>query len=213
MTIYPFPDITPTSQTFELVTNTKTFQSPLSKTMQTVARKGAHWKTSMTFSNLTDDERGALQSFITRLNGQEHRMRIRDYGQPFRGNAPASDSPLTWGGASEIIDRLVMYNLTKSIGSYLKRGDYVQVGNQLHQVTHGSSGDPLDGDEGNPLSNSEGRCTAYIAPEFISYPADDTPVILHGATGVFMMTNNPKWTTSGLYVSSITIEAISDLLA
>lgn len=208
MTIYTFPDITPTSQTFELVTNTKSFQSPLSNSIQTVARKGAHWKTSITFSNLTDDERGALQSFITRLNGQEHRMRIRDYGQPFRGNAPLSDSPITWDGASEVIDRLVITNTTPSIGSYLKRGDYVQVGNQLHQVTHGSGGDYSD-----PLSNSGGRCTAYIAPEFITYPADNTPVILHGATGVFMMTNNPKWTTSGLYVSSITIDAISDVLA
>lgn len=208
MTIYAFPNITPTSQTFELVTNTKTFQSPLSNSVQTVSRKGSHWKTSMTFNNLTDDERGILQGFITRLNGQEHRMRIRDYGQPFRGNAPSSDSPLTWSGASEVIDRLVIYNITPSIGSYLKRGDYVQVGNQLHQVTHGSGGDDSD-----PIANSSGRCTAYIAPEFITYPADDTPVTLQGATGVFMMTNNPQWRTQAPYVSSITIEAISDVLA
>ena len=208
MTIYAFPNITPTSQTFELVTNTKTFQSPLSNSVQTVSRKGSHWKTSMTFNNLTDDDRGILQGFITRLNGQEHRMRIRDYGQPFRGNAPSSDSPITWDGASEVIDRLVITNTTPSIGSYLKRGDYVQVGNQLHQVTHGSGGDDSD-----PLSNSGGRCTAYIAPEFITYPADNTPVTLQGATGVFMMTNNPQWRTQAPYVSSITIEAISDVLA
>jgi hypothetical protein len=208
MTIYAFPNITPTTQTFELVTNTKTFQSPLSNSIQTLARKGSHWKTSMTFNNLTDDERGILQGFITRLNGQEHRMRIRDYGQPFRGNAPSSDSPVIWDGASPVIDRLVLSNITPSIGSYLKRGDYVQVGNQLHQITHGSGGDDSD-----PLANSGGRCTAYIAPEFITYPAVNSPVILRGATGVFMMTNNPQWRTQAPYISSITIEAISDVLA
>jgi|GEM_PF-1480085 len=208
MTIYAFPNITPTSQTFELVTNTKTFQSPLSNSVQTVSRKGSYWKTSMTFTNLTDDDRGILQSFITRLNGQEHRMRIRDYGQPFRGNAPSSDSPVVFDGASEIIDRLVLSNTTVSVGSYLKRGDYVQVGNQLYQVTHGSGGDDSD-----PIANSAGRCTAYIAPEFTTYPAGNTPVTLHGATGVFMMTNNPQWRTQAPYVSSITIEAISDVLA
>ena len=205
MTIYAFPDITPTSQTFELVTNTKTFQSPLSKTMQTVARKGAHWKTSMTFSNLTDDERGALQSFITRLNGQEHRMRIRDYGQPFRGSAPSGDSPTVYlTGAS----RVVLQNCTAGVGSYVKRGDYIEIDNQLYQVTHGSAGV-----DSNPLSNSERRCDMYISPPFTTQPSVGTAVTLRGATGVFMMTNNPKWTTSGLYVSSITIEAISDVLA
>lgn len=205
MTIYTFPDIAPTSQTFELVTNTKTFQSPLNNAVQTVSRKGSYWKTSMTFTNLTDDDRGALQSFITRLNGQEHRMRIRDYGQPFRGNAPSSDSPTVYfTGAS----RLVIDNCTPSIGSYVKRGDYVQVGNQIYQVTNGSAGD-----DSNPLSNPERRCDIYIAPPFKTEPSVGTSVTIHGATGVFMMTNNPKWTTQAPYISSITIEAISDVLA
>lgn len=205
MTIYAFPDITPTSQTFELVTNTKSFQSPISGAVQTIARKGSFWRTSMTFSNLTDDERGALQAFITRLNGQEHRMRIRDYGQPFRGNAPAGDSPTIFL-ADE--GRFVLENCSKSIGSYLKRGDYLQVGNQLYQATNGSGGEDTD-----PLSNSESRASVFIAPDFVTAPAQGTAVTLRGATGVFMMTNNPKWTTTAPYFSSITIEAISDVLA
>jgi hypothetical protein len=205
MTIYAFPNITPTSQTFELVTNTKTFQSPLSNSIQTVSRKGSYWKTSMTFNNLTDDDRGILQGFITRLNGQEHRMRIRDYGQPFRGNAPSSDSPTVYLTGTS---RVVIENCTIGIGSYLKRGDYVQVGNQIYQVTNGSGGDNSD-----PLSNSAGRCDIYIAPPFNTEPSVGTSVTVQGATGVFMMTNNPQWRTQAPYVSSITIEAISDVLA
>lgn len=205
MTIYAFPDITPTSQTFEFVTNTKSFQSPLSNSIQTVSRKGAHWKTSMTFSNLTDDERGALQSFITRLNGQEHRMRIRDYGQPFRGSAPSGDSPTVYLTDATLV---VIENCTASVGSYVKRGDYIEIDNQLYQVTHGSGGV-----DSQPLSNSSGRCSIYISPPFTTQPSVGTAVTVRGATGVFMMTNNPQWTTQAPYFSSITIDAISDVLA
>ena len=44
MTVYMFPSITPSSSTFELVTNTRTFQSPLTNSVQTIARKGSLWK-------------------------------------------------------------------------------------------------------------------------------------------------------------------------
>lgn len=205
MTTYSFPNITPTTQTFELVTNTRSFQSPLTNAIQTVARKGAFWKTSMTFSNLKDDERGEIQAFLTRLNGQEHRMRIRDYGQPFRGNAPSSDSVTV---SSTLPNRVVITGCSVSIGSYLKRGDYIQIGNQIYQATHGTGGDNSD-----PISNSGGTCGIYIAPNFITEPAQGTAVTLQGATGVFMLSNNPKWTTTAPYFSSITIEAISDVLA
>jgi hypothetical protein len=205
MATYNFPDITPTSQSFELVTNTKQFQSPLSNAIQTVSRKGSYWKTTMRFSNLTGAQRSELQAFIAKLDGQTHRMRIRDYGQPFRGNAPSSDSVTV---SSTLPNRVVITGCSVSIGSYLKRGDYIQIGNQIYQATHGTGGDNSD-----PISNSGGTCGIYIAPNFITEPAQGTAVTLQGATGVFMLSNNPKWTTTAPYFSSITIEAISDVLA
>jgi len=200
MTVYTFPDITPTSQTFELVTNTKTFQSPLSNAIQTVSRKGSYWKTSMTFSNLTDDDRGILQGFISKLDGQTHRMRIRDYGQPFRGNAPSGDSATIYDARSG--DYIVLDDVTPSIGDYLKAGDYISFNNELHIVTQDA------------LSNSAGRAGVYIAPPVRKAPttAGDS-VLVRNATGVFMMTNNPQWRTQAPYISTITIEAVEDVLA
>ena len=72
MATYNFPNITPTSQTFELVTNTKMFQSPLSNAIQTVSRKGSYWKTSMVFNNLSGSQRAELQAFIAKMDGQTH---------------------------------------------------------------------------------------------------------------------------------------------
>jgi hypothetical protein len=85
MTTYTFPSITPSSNTFELVTNTRTFQSPLTNSVQTVARKGSLWKASLRFNNLTGDDRAEMQAFLTKLNGQQHRFYLPDHGFSRRG--------------------------------------------------------------------------------------------------------------------------------
>ena len=87
MTTYSFPSITPSSSTFELVTNTRTFQSPLTNAVQTVARKGSLWKASLQFNNLSGDDRAVMQAFLTKLNGQEHRFFLPDHSYTKRGTA------------------------------------------------------------------------------------------------------------------------------
>ena len=80
MTVYAFPSITPTSSTVELVTNTRTFKSPLTNAVQTVGRKGSLWKISMQFNNLQGADRATMKAFLAKLNGQEHRMYLNDHG-------------------------------------------------------------------------------------------------------------------------------------
>ena len=87
MTTYTFPSITPSSSAFELVTNTRTFQSPLTNAVQTVARKGSLWKASLQFNNLSGNNRAIMQAFLTKLNGQEHRFFLPDHSYTKRGAA------------------------------------------------------------------------------------------------------------------------------
>lgn len=200
MTIYTFPDITPTTQTFELVTNTKVFQSPLSNSVQTLSRAGSHWKTSMVFNNLSGSERSELQGFIAKMNGQTHRMRIRDYGAVRYGSASSGDTLLVAGAgqSGSVID---LDGASTSVANYFKAGDYLSFNNELHMVTADASSDAL------------GDITVSIAPPIRKVPADNTAVTYINATGVFMMTNNPMWRTQAPNFSSITIEAIEDVLA
>jgi hypothetical protein len=200
MATYDFPDITPTTQTFELVTNTKTFKSPLSNAIQTVSRQGSHWKTTMRFSNLTGSERSALQAFIAKLDGQTNRMRIRDYGAVRSGAATSGDTLLV-NGAGQSGSTINLDGATFSVTGYLKAGDYISFNNELHMVTS-------DAD-----SDAGGELAVTISPPIRKVPADNASVTYIGATGVFMMTNNPSWSTSSLYVSNITVEAIEDVLA
>lgn len=199
MATYNFPNITPTRQSFELVTNTKTFKSPLSGAIQTVSRKGSYWKTTMTFSNLTGAQRSVLQAFISKLDGQTHRMRIRDYGSVRYGNA-SSGSPVV-KGASQTGSTLLADGASLSTSAYFAAGDYISFNNELHMVT-------ADVD-----SDGSGNLAIPLAPPIRKSPDDNESIEYLAPYGVFMMTNTPSWSTQSLYVSNITIEAIEDVLA
>jgi hypothetical protein len=200
MATYNFPNITPTRQSFELVTNTKKFQSPLSNAVQTVSRKGSYWKTTMTFSNLTGAQRSELQAFISKLDGQTHRMRIRDYGAVRYGTAIPPQTPRVVG-SGQTGSTLIADGATPSQSSYFAAGDYISFNNELHMVT-----DDVE-------SDASGGLSIPIAPPIRKSPDNDEAIEYAAPYGVFMMTNNPGWSTQSLYVSNITIEAIEDVLA
>ena len=100
MTVYAFPSITPSSSSVELITNTRTFQSPITGAVQTVGRKGSMWKISMKFNNLSGADRATMKAFLTKLNGQEHRMYLNDHSAQRRGSAGTGDTLLV-NGASQ----------------------------------------------------------------------------------------------------------------
>jgi hypothetical protein len=135
MTTYTFPSITPSSSTFELVTNTRTFQSPLTNAVQTVGRKGSLWKASLQFNNLTGDNRAIMQAFLTKLNGQEHRFLLPDHSYVKRGIAPDPADSLLVNGAGQTGSILIADGATLSQTGYLKAGDYIAFNNELHIVT------------------------------------------------------------------------------
>lgn len=200
MATYNFPNITPTSQTFELVTNTKMFQSPLSNAIQTISRKGSYWKTSMVFNNLSGAQRAELQAFIAKMDGQTHRMRIRDYGAVRFGTAIPPQTPRVVG-AGQTGSTLLADGATANQSTYFAAGDYVSFNNELHMVTS-------DVD-----SDASGNLSIPLAPPIRKSPDNDEAIEYSAPYGVFMMTNNPVWRTQAPYFSSITIEAIEDVLA
>lgn len=135
MTTYTFPSITPSSTTFELVTNTRTFQSPLTNAVQTVARKGSLWKVTMQFNNLSGNDRSIMQGFLSSLNGQEHRMFIPVFGYTRRGNSPAVNDAIQVNGAGQTGPVLIADNANLGVTDYFKSGDYIAFNNQLAIVT------------------------------------------------------------------------------
>lgn len=200
MATYNFPSITPTSQTFELVTNTSQFQSPVSGAVQTLSRKGSYWKTRMTFRNLSGSDRAEMQAFIAKMDGQTHRMRLEDYGFVRRGSATSPQSVLV-DGAGQTGSTINLDGAIPNVTNFFRAGDYLSFNNELHMVT-----DEVD-------STSTGDLVVPIAPPIRKSTNDNDEVRIFSPFGVFMMINNPQWNTESTYISSITIEAIEDVLA
>jgi len=206
MTVYMFPSITPSSTTFELVTNTRTFQSPLTNAIQTLGRKGSLWKVTMIFNNLSGNDRAIMQAFLTKLNGQEHRMYLQDHAAVKRGVAPSSPADtLVVSSAGQTGSTLNASGATASRTGYFKAGDYIAFNNELHMVT----------DDCN--STASNTVAIPIAPP-IRKPTEttngqDTIDYLQPVFGVFMLSNSASWGTQPGIISSFTVEAIEDVLA
>ena len=199
MTTYSFPSITPSSSTFELVTNTRTYRSPLTNAVQTVGRRGSLWRATLQFNNLTGADRAAMQAFVTKLNGQEHRFNLHDHSFTRRGTGGGT---LRVNGANQSGASLVCDGATASVTNYLREGDYVSFGNELHLIT-------ADTD-----SDGSGNVTLSIAPPIRKSPADDTAIdYTSPVSGVFMLASPASWSNQPGVFSSFTIEAIEDVLA
>ena len=199
MTTFSFPAITPTSSTFELVSNTRTFQSPLTNAVQTSSRKGSLWRCSLEFANLSTDDRKVMQAFLAALNGQEHRFTLHDHSHTKRGTGGGT---LVVNGGNQSGSSLICDGATASVTNYLRAGDYISFNNELHMVTSDAN------------SDSSGNITLAIAPPIRKTPSDDSVVdYTEPVSGVFMLAGPARWSTQPGIISNYTIEAVEDVLA
>ena len=199
MTTFTFPAITPTTNTFELVANTRTFQSPLTNAIQTTSRKGSLWRASLQFNNLSGADRKVLQAFVVKLNGQQHRFTLQDHSHTLRG---AGGGTLRVNGGTQSGTSLVCDGATASVNNYLRAGDYISFNQELHMVVADVN------------SDGSGNVTLSIAPPIRKTPADDTIVDYTApVTGVFMLAGPASWDTQADITSSFNIEAVEDVLA
>jgi hypothetical protein len=154
----------------------------------------------MTFSNLSGSDRAELQAFIAKMDGQVHRMRLEDYGR-VRNGAATSPQTVLVDGAGQTGSSITLDGATASLTNFFKAGDYLSFNNELHMVTDDVS------------SDASGDLTVSIAPPIRKPTDDNDSVQIFSPFGVFMMTNTPRWNTESKYISSITIEAVEDVLA
>lgn len=199
MTTFAFPSITPTTNTFELVANTRTFQSPLTNAVQTSSRKGSLWRASLQFRNLSGANRQEMQAFLVKLNGQQHRFTLHDHSFTRRG---AGGGTLQVNGGSQSGTSLVCDGATASVNNYLRAGDYISFNNELHMVVADAN------------SDASGNVTLSIAPPIRKTPSDNAVVDYSApVSGVFMLAGPASWDTQVDITSSFNIEAVEDVLA
>ena len=199
MTTFAFPSIIPTSSSFELVTNTKTFRSPITNAVQTSSRQGSLWRVGMSFNNLSGDDRSDMQAFLAKLNGQEHRFTLHDHSYTRRG---VGFGTLTINGAGQSGVNLVCSTTATATTGYVKAGDYVSFNNELHMVTTDAN------------SDGSGNITIAIAPP-IRKPTINNGTVDYTSpvNGVFMLASKSGWTNELAGLSSFSLDAVEDVLA
>lgn len=175
-TILSWPHtIMPTTLSWQLISNSKTFTSAFTGSVQTVRFPGSHWRCSMSFNNLTDEQARILEAVVAELDGESGRVKISDWarsGLTQRGK-PKVSRPNQTGKLLESKDWL-----PNSI--ILRIGDYITVNDELKRVT------------ANVVSDAQGNATIPIAPILRYSPALNDTIENETPYGIFKLTSNDQ---------------------
>lgn len=197
MATQTFPSITPSSQSWGLMTNARQFISPLTGAIQTSQRTGNRWQVSLTFDNLTSTQRRTMQAFLARIQGLSENFYLTDHA--FSRAADGAGTPLV-DGPDQTGNSLLTNGWT---GTYAMRaGDLFTVNNELKMATADST---ILG----------GAATIAFVPELRAAPANDAAITRSSPTGIFRLTTpESSWATApGPIASTFTIQAVEDVIA
>lgn len=196
MPILTFPSLSRrlTQLDWSLVSNTQTFQSPLSGSVQTLEMPGARWRAAFTLSALEDVDSAALRAFLVQLRGQSGRFYLYNFAR----SAPAGvavGTPIV-SGAGQTGTTLVTSGWLNSITGILKAGDYFGVNGELKMVVADTN------------SNGAGVATITFEPPLRSSPANSAAITVSKPTAVFKLDEDTvRWVTTAPKLDSISITA------
>lgn len=163
MTILTIPKQTDfRSSTFGLEENTETFESPISNTIQVLARTGARWYLTINYAPLKRADAQVVIAFLTKLRGRVNSLN----GFDPNATSPLGDvsgSTLLVNGASQTGNSLICDGAEAST-LVLKAGDYFEVNNELKMVTDDAT------------SDASGDVTINFSPSLRSSPSDNSSI-------------------------------------
>lgn len=104
--------------------NNRTFTSVLSQSTQTLSLPGARWGWVVTFPEQSNAFRQAIEAWLTRLSGMEHRAVMFDVARPSPLGSIAL-SGVTAASAAQFASSITLNNC--GAGATLKSGDWFSV--------------------------------------------------------------------------------------
>lgn len=163
--------------------NTRSFVSPLTKSVQTIETPGARWKASVKLQNLDRTEWACISAFLNNLRG----MAGRFYFSPVHAAVPLLDtsppSGVTVLGGSQTGTTLITQGWPSS-STVLAVGDFFAVtttkGTELKQVTE------------TVVSTASGQASITFCPTLRNAPADGSSVVLTSPTCIMMLDDDEQ---------------------
>ena len=189
--VLEWPGPNPSSLSWHLESNTKTFRSPFNGSSQTVRFPGSRWKCTVEYAVLEEAQARKIEAVIAALDGEYGRVRIRDWGRD--GKAPAG-SPVV-SDADQTGVALTTKGWTANT-LVLRAGDYFTVNSELKKVT------------ADVTSSASGTATITFSPMLRSSPSPNSALEVQNPWGIFKLVDNSQGQirrSPGL-VSATTIE-------
>ena len=178
MTDYVWPaDVVPSSAAITWVDNTKVFVSPLSGTIRTETRPGGRWAQSLTVQNLKDVP--AIEAFLFRLNGAEHRAIIRDFAYQRHGDGGGTPRV---NGAGQTGLSLITDGWPNNT-TVLVAGDRIGISGQMIPVVT------------NATTNASGQVTLSLAHPIRNAPAENALIEIDNPTARYVLTNQASFSS------------------
>ena len=183
------------SSTFGLEENTETFISPISNTIQTLARTGARWYLTINYAPMKRADAQVVIAFLTKLRGRVNSLN----GFDPNATSPLGDvsgSTLLVNGASQTGNSLTCDGAEAST-LVLKAGDYLEVNNELKMVTDDAT------------SDASGDVTINFSPSLRSSPSDNASITTtNPSCEMKLVDDNVTWSQSVGDIYNISFSAI-----
>ena len=192
-----FPSIVPSASSWEIVSNSRQFVSPLSGAIQTAIRGGNRWRATLTFDNLTGADRAVMQAFLSQLQATANNFYLEDHSYTRRADGAGTARV---NGASQTGNELITDGWTSGSYAFL-RGDYFEVNGELKMVVADAA-------------ISAGAATVQFVPELREAPDDNATLTLANPKGIFRLsTPTSGWSNQPGVFSTFTLEAVEDVIA
>lgn len=191
------PTTKPTQTEWTIISNARTFVSPITGAIQTVQRTGNRWRVTLSYENLFDSERAVMQAFLSQLTATANNFFLEDHSYSRR--ADGAGTPLV-AGTGQSGNQLVIDGWTSGTYAFLA-GDFFEVNGELKMCVADAT-------------ISAGSATVDFVPELRSSPADNAAVTISNPKGIFRLTSpETTWSNRSPRISSFSFECVEDVLA
>lgn len=176
MAVMEWPEnIVPSTMNWQLISNSKTFTSTFTGSVQTVRFPGSRWRCSLTFNHLTETHSRELEALTAELDGESGRIKIYNWirkGLTGRGEPVVSVANQT--------GRILQTKGWKVSLIVMRKGDYLTVNNELKMVTD------------NVTSDVNGNAAIPISPMLRYTPKINDNIETNSPFGIFKLTTNDQ---------------------
>lgn len=191
------PSTKPTNTEWTIVSNARSFVSPLTGAIQTAQRTGNRWRVALTFENLVEAERAVMQGFLSQLTATANNFFLEDHSYSRRADG---DGTPRVNGASETGNQIATDGWTSGTYAMLV-GDFFEVNGELKMCVADAT-------------ISAGAATIDFVPELRATPADNSLITITNPKGIFrLISPQTTWSNRAPRISTFSFECVEDVIA